>query len=271
MNHHNTFPLSNSDRNGDTIRETTNTPQELRADSLSGSSSLPRPPSNPFATRDEDYSDSEDGLSEAIPMGRYRSHSVAWGNPRAIWNPASSSAIMTSPEKETRSDLVEKLDDSFRDDGSGDVEERLKVTSVEAREAEQALVRKLDWRILPITCLLYLFAYLDRSNLGNARLQGLPEDVLGGDPTGKRFDWIVSVFYISYIVCQIPAVITSKLFPPRLWMAFAAMAPSYLLLALFISPVPPAALRVGFSSSAAHVHEMRATRRAIAIACCSSS
>ncbi|KAJ3512418.1 hypothetical protein NMY22_g15336 [Coprinellus aureogranulatus] len=271
MNHHNTFPLSNSDRNGDTIRETTNTPQELRADSLSGSSSLPRPPSNPFATRDEDYSNSEDGLSEAIPMGRYRSEShsgegpaveytplvstscsssiirllafrscdsssdpcepreplliacVAWGNPRAIWNPASSSAIMTSPEKETRSDLVEKLDDSFRDDGSGDVEERLKVTSVEAREAEQALVRKLDWRILPITCLLYLFAYLDRSNLGNARLQGLPEDVLGGDPTGKRFDWIVSVFYISYIVCQIPAVITSKLFPPRLWMAFAAM------------------------------------------------
>ncbi|KAF6764168.1 major facilitator superfamily domain-containing protein [Ephemerocybe angulata] len=88
---------------------------------------------------------------------------------------------------------------------------------------EKALVRRLDRRILPIACLLYLFAYLDRSNLGNARLQGLPGDVLGGDPTGKKFDWIVSVFYFSYIVCQIPAVVISKLFPPRVWIACAAV------------------------------------------------
>lgn len=82
------------------------------------------------------------------------------------------------------------------------------------------------------------FTDLDRSNLGNARLQGLPEDVLGGDPTGKKFDWIVSVFYISYIVCQIPAVIASKLFPPRVWMAFAAMGwgiSSTLMVRLFAS------------------------------------
>ncbi|TEB18535.1 MFS general substrate transporter [Coprinellus micaceus] len=107
------------------------------------------------------------------------------------------------------------LDESSRDDELGDAEGRQKISPAEAQEAERNLVRKLDWRILPVTCLLYLFAYLDRSNLGNARLQGLPEDVLGGDPTGKKFDWIVSVFYISYIVCQIPAVIASKLFPPR--------------------------------------------------------
>ena len=69
---------------------------------------------------------------------------------------------------------------------------------------ERQLVRKLDRRILPIACLLYLFAclflafsaspstnitlVLDRSNLGNARLQGLPADVLGGDASGKLFE-----------------------------------------------------------------------------------
>ncbi|KAF5357247.1 hypothetical protein D9756_006669 [Leucocoprinus leucothites] len=88
---------------------------------------------------------------------------------------------------------------------------------------EKALVRRLDRRILPIACLLYLFAYLDRSNLGNARLQQLPEDILGGDPTGELFDMINSVFFITYIVFQIPATVVSKLFPPRVWMACTAI------------------------------------------------
>ncbi|KAJ6472639.1 MFS general substrate transporter [Mycena vulgaris] len=90
-------------------------------------------------------------------------------------------------------------------------------------EEERRLVRKLDRRILPITCLLYLFAYLDRSNLGNARLQGLPKDTLGGDPTGKKFDWVNSVFFFSYILCQVPTTVISKLFPPRVWLACVAV------------------------------------------------
>ncbi|KAH9061131.1 MFS general substrate transporter [Lactarius vividus] len=88
---------------------------------------------------------------------------------------------------------------------------------------ERLLVRKLDRRILPIACLMYLFAYLDRSNLGNARLQGLPADVLGGDPTGKRFDWVNSVFFFSYVLCPVPATILAKLFPPRLYLGCAAI------------------------------------------------
>ncbi|KIM91500.1 hypothetical protein PILCRDRAFT_670 [Piloderma croceum F 1598] len=88
---------------------------------------------------------------------------------------------------------------------------------------EKRLVRKLDARILPIVCLLYLFAYLDRTNLGNARLQGLPEDVLGGDPTGNLFDWVNSAFFFPYILFMIPATVCSKLFSPRIWIAFATI------------------------------------------------
>ncbi|KAJ3552701.1 hypothetical protein NM688_g4014 [Phlebia brevispora] len=88
---------------------------------------------------------------------------------------------------------------------------------------ERRLVRKIDTRILPVVCILYLFAYLDRSNLGNARLQGLPQDTLGGDPTGKLFDWVNSAFFFSYISCQVPATLLSKLFPPRLWLGGAAV------------------------------------------------
>lgn len=82
---------------------------------------------------------------------------------------------------------------------------------------ENQLVRKLDRRILPMLCLVYLFACgspsstantwidydscidLDRTNLGNARLLGLPEDALGGDPTGQLFDSVNSAFFVSYV------------------------------------------------------------------------
>jgi len=105
--------------------------------------------------------------------------------------------------------------------------ERSDVDSIQPQDEvqsveEKRLVRKLDNRILPIACLLYLFAYLDRSNLGNARLQGLPADILHGDKSGKQFDWINSAFFFSYIIFQVPATIVSKLFRPRLWMATAA-------------------------------------------------
>ncbi|KAI0819921.1 MFS general substrate transporter [Trametes gibbosa] len=88
---------------------------------------------------------------------------------------------------------------------------------------ERRLVRKLDIRIMPIACIMYLFAYLDRSNLGNARLQGLPQDTLHGDPTGVLFDWVNSVFFFSYIICQVPATILSKLYAPRIWLGCATV------------------------------------------------
>lgn len=38
------------------------------------------------------------------------------------------------------------------------------------------LVRKIDWRILPGVILLYLLSFLDRSNVANAKVEGLAED-----------------------------------------------------------------------------------------------
>lgn len=57
------------------------------------------------------------------------------------------------------------------------------------------ILRFLDVIILPFAALLYLTAYLDRGNLGNARLQGLEKDVLGGD--SEKFSLALACFYIS--------------------------------------------------------------------------
>ncbi|KAF9348085.1 hypothetical protein BGX26_000472 [Mortierella sp. AD094] len=44
-------------------------------------------------------------------------------------------------------------------------------------EMESRVLRKLDRNLLPLLGILYLFSYLDRVNIGNARLFGLEEDV----------------------------------------------------------------------------------------------
>jgi len=42
---------------------------------------------------------------------------------------------------------------------------------------EKALLRKLDSRLLPPLTILYLLSFLDRSNVGNARLEGMTDDI----------------------------------------------------------------------------------------------
>lgn len=42
--------------------------------------------------------------------------------------------------------------------------------------SESHLVRKIDWRILPGVILLYLLSFLDRSNVANAKVEGLAQD-----------------------------------------------------------------------------------------------
>lgn len=44
-------------------------------------------------------------------------------------------------------------------------------------DAEKRLRRKLDRRILPIIILIYLLTFVDRANIGNARIAGLERDL----------------------------------------------------------------------------------------------
>lgn len=44
-------------------------------------------------------------------------------------------------------------------------------------KATSRLIRKIDWTLLPFLALLYLLSFLDRTNIGNARLAGLEKDL----------------------------------------------------------------------------------------------
>lgn len=59
---------------------------------------------------------------------------------------------------------------------------------------EKAIIRKLDWRLLPYVLLLYTLSVLDRSNLGNAKIAGMTKDINLG---GNRYNWLGTIFYIA--------------------------------------------------------------------------
>jgi hypothetical protein len=51
-------------------------------------------------------------------------------------------------------------------------------------------------RVLPVLALLFLCSFLDRTNVGNARLFGLEKDI---GLTDKQYDQGLAVFYATYI------------------------------------------------------------------------
>lgn len=56
---------------------------------------------------------------------------------------------------------------------------------------------KVDTRVLPILSLLFLCSFLDRTNVGNAKIIGLAKDL---DMTNLQYNQGLAVFYATYIV-----------------------------------------------------------------------
>ncbi|CAG8081189.1 unnamed protein product [Penicillium nalgiovense] len=77
--------------------------------------------------------------------------------------------------------------------------------------AESRLRLKIDLYILPTVALMYLFCFIDRANIGNAKLAGFEEDL---GMAGYDYNTLLSVFYISYILAEIPSNIACKLIGP---------------------------------------------------------
>ncbi|KAF2659562.1 MFS general substrate transporter [Lophiostoma macrostomum CBS 122681] len=76
---------------------------------------------------------------------------------------------------------------------------------------EARLRMKIDLMIVPTVAALYLFCFIDRANIGNAKLAGLEKDL---HLLGYDYNAVLSIFYISYIVCEIPANMCCKWIGP---------------------------------------------------------
>ncbi|CUA75441.1 Putative metabolite transport protein NicT [Rhizoctonia solani] len=86
---------------------------------------------------------------------------------------------------------------------------------------DRALMRKVDWHLLPILTLLYLLSFLDRANIGNAKLDGLTMDI---GVQGANYNTALALYFVGYVLWEVPANIVLKRFNPKIWLPTLALA-----------------------------------------------
>ncbi|WP_406151085.1 MFS transporter [Streptomyces sp. NBC_01012] len=82
------------------------------------------------------------------------------------------------------------------------------------------VTRKVSYRIFPIVGLLYVFNYMDRSNISYAQL-GI-EHELG--ITTATFGAVAAIFFLAYVLLEIPSNMMLKKVGARLWLARIAIS-----------------------------------------------
>lgn len=87
--------------------------------------------------------------------------------------------------------------------------------SPEERAAlDKQLVRKIDRWLIPWLCLLYLLSFLDRTNIGNARLAGMEPDLR---MAGHDYNNALTIFFISYALAEPITNVLLKRLTPRVF------------------------------------------------------
>ncbi|KAK8083792.1 hypothetical protein PG996_002573 [Apiospora saccharicola] len=83
------------------------------------------------------------------------------------------------------------------------------------------LLRKLDWHLIPFMSLIYLLCFLDRTNIGNARLDKLEQDL---GLQGLQYNDCLAILFPFYIAAEIPSNIMLKRLRPSVWLTFIMVA-----------------------------------------------
>lgn len=80
---------------------------------------------------------------------------------------------------------------------------------------QKAILRKMDVRLIPMLAILYLLSFLDRGNIGNAKIEGLQED-LGMTP--DQYNMCLTVFFFTYAAFEVPSNLLLKKLRPSRWL-----------------------------------------------------
>lgn len=81
---------------------------------------------------------------------------------------------------------------------------------------ERAVLRKIDIHLMIPLWVIFVFGFLDRINLGNVAVLGIMKDL---KMTGDGFSIAMQIFFVPYILTDIPSNIILKKFVPSTWIS----------------------------------------------------
>ncbi|KAL1581892.1 hypothetical protein WHR41_09336 [Cladosporium halotolerans] len=85
---------------------------------------------------------------------------------------------------------------------------------------QRKLIRRVDARLIPMCGVMYCVSLLDRTNLSNAVIAGMGEELMLANIDGvDRYSIVTLVFFITYTLCQPPATILCRKIGPRVFLS----------------------------------------------------
>ncbi|KAJ4247846.1 hypothetical protein NW762_013055 [Fusarium torreyae] len=94
---------------------------------------------------------------------------------------------------------------------------------------ERKLVTKLDWWILSYCCIAYFVKYLDQTNVSNAYVSGMKEDL---EMSGNDLNLLSTYWTVGYIVGQLPSQIIITKIRPSIWLPTAELIWSFIVIGM---------------------------------------
>ncbi|KAH9212068.1 MFS allantoate transporter-like protein [Leptodontidium sp. 2 PMI_412] len=88
---------------------------------------------------------------------------------------------------------------------------------VMTEEMERNLLRKIDWNLMPMLCVVYGLNYLDKTTLSYASIMGMQSAI---HLHGTNYQWLGSMFYIGYLAWEYPTNRFLQRLPLAKWSAF---------------------------------------------------
>ncbi|KAF7560967.1 hypothetical protein G7046_g3174 [Stylonectria norvegica] len=101
--------------------------------------------------------------------------------------------------------------------------------SLDKTPEERKFVAKIDWWILSYCCVAYFVKYLDQTNVSNAYVSGMKEDL---HMTGNDLNYLTTYWNIGYILGQLPSQFILTKVRPSIWLPTAELAWGFIVMGM---------------------------------------
>ncbi|EEQ32054.1 membrane transporter [Microsporum canis CBS 113480] len=110
-------------------------------------------------------------------------------------------------------------------------------------EDNKRLLRIIDWKLMPMMCVVYGLNYLDKTTLSYASVMGLKQDI---NLVKDNYQWLGSMFYFGYLAWEYPTSILLQRLPLAKYSAFCIVTWGLILTLFAVVHNFPGAVAVRF-------------------------